>query len=85
MTFLIFLASLAVLEYLVRDTGRKSGKRESVMLRQAVEPVPAAPGSDSSTADLLALGQALGVARGTVETSPAVKQSAADFETTMHP
>lgn len=47
MTFIIFLASIAVLEYLLRDTGRKAGREEPP------------PDPQTATADLLALGQAL--------------------------
>ena len=60
MTFLLFLASLAVLEYLVRDVGRKSPE-----VRKAVESVPLA--HETSTSDLLALGQALGGMRETAD------------------
>ena len=60
MTLLLFLASIALLEYLVRDTGQKSGagaKSQSVGLGQVIEPDP--PATETATSDLLALGQAL--------------------------
>lgn len=60
MTFLLFLASIALLEYLVRDTGQKSGdsaKPHSTGLVQVIE--PESPAADTATSDLLALGQAL--------------------------
>jgi len=62
MTFLLFLASVAVMEYLVRDIGRKSpGQYVPPNIRNAVEPGTLA--NDTPTADLLALGRALGIGK----------------------
>jgi hypothetical protein len=55
-TFLLFLASLAVLEYLLRDVSRKSGAvPKSRETRDFVDYVA----NDASAADLLSLGRAL--------------------------
>jgi hypothetical protein len=61
MTFLLFLASIAVLEYLVRETGQKSKgvKSPSIGLGQVIHPDP--PAAETATSDLLALGRALNV------------------------
>ena len=62
MTFLLFLASLVVLEYLVRDVGRvKQTKLSPPDASRPIDPIPLT--AETSTADLLALGQALGSTR----------------------
>jgi len=54
MTFLLFLVSVAVMEYLVRDIGRKSpGQYLPPDIRNAAEPGPLA--NETPTAELLAL------------------------------
>jgi hypothetical protein len=60
MTFLLFLASLVVLEFLVRDTKSKSSaapKMDSTGPANVIDPRPAV--AETATSDLLALGQAL--------------------------
>jgi hypothetical protein len=69
MTFLLFLASLAVLEYLVRGTGRKAGadaKSKPAMIGGVIDPGPVA--TEAATSDLLALGQALNAQRNGTST-----------------
>jgi hypothetical protein len=64
MTFLLFLASVAILEYLVRGTGQKSGLRaeaESTSIGNVIDPGPVA--TETATSDLLALGHALNAQR----------------------
>jgi hypothetical protein len=59
MTFLLFLASVAVLEYLVRDVRHKSGglpEASEIRNVAAYEPVVS---EATSTTDLLSLGKAL--------------------------
>ena len=64
MTFLLFLVSVAVMEYLVRDIGRKSpGECAPPEIRNAVEPNTLV--NETPTADLLALGRALGMGKVT--------------------
>lgn len=59
MTFLLFLVSVAVMEYLVRDIGRKSpGQYLPPDIRNAADPGPLA--NETPTTELLALGRALG-------------------------
>jgi len=69
MVFLLFLASVAVLEYLVRETGQKSATRSKVDVAtlgnaMGVGPVQA----ETTTSDLLALGKALGTQKGVTAT-----------------
>jgi len=69
MTFLLFLASIAVLEYLVGSTGRKSQNECAPSgTRATVEPVPLA--NETPTADLLALGRALGCVGKAADSEP---------------
>ena len=62
MTFLLFLASVAVLEYLVSGTRRPGSRSKSVEAKHEV-----AVSNETLTADLLALGQALGVQKAVVD------------------
>lgn len=60
MSFLLFLASLAVLEFLLRGTGQKSGagaKTGSTSPGHVIDPGPVL--TETATTDLLALGNAL--------------------------
>lgn len=64
MTFLLFLASVAVLEYLVRGHKQKSGigaKAEPTRLGDAIDPGPVS--TETATSDLLALSHALNAQR----------------------
>jgi len=68
MTFLLFLASVAVMEYLVRDIGRKSPGQCPPEIRDAIEPNSLV--NETPTADLLALGRALGMGKTTDSEQP---------------
>ena len=62
MTFLLFLASVAVLEYLLRDTRQKSNVAPQALEVKNVAGYDPPVSAESSTSDLLSLGRALGSA-----------------------
>ena len=68
MTFLLFLASVAVLEYLVSGS-RRPDRSKAVEAKHDVT-----VSNETLTADLLALGQALGVQNAVAEAEKEVQQ-----------
>jgi hypothetical protein len=77
MTFLLFVVSVAVLEYLLRNVGQKpDGAQES---SRPVEDIVEYAQSDTSTADLCSLGRALDAQKAdkTPDTSSALGPSRA--------
>jgi hypothetical protein len=65
MMFLLFIASIAVMEFLVRDTGRKSHSEFGAAT--IGKPNPVTPANEASTSDLLALGRALAGSTKTID------------------
>jgi hypothetical protein len=66
-TFLLFLASVVVLEYLVRDVRPRAGKVPNQ------DKVDTSIESEATTADLIALGRALGEAKTAQGMKPEVE------------
>lgn len=60
MIFLLFLASLGVVEYLLRDVGCSPGGAVDAREAEKIADHKLTPSHETSTSDLLSLGQALG-------------------------